>query len=85
MNEVGKRFFYTLIVSVLCFAQAWACHDTTIGLTTEETATDSVQTTAPEHHLDSLAAYKPSGLTRFMSGMEKFFMGCDTNYVTPQK
>ena len=85
MNEVGKRFFYTLIVSVLCFAHAWACHNTTIGLTTEETATDSVQTTAPEHHLDSLAAYKPSGLTRFMSGMEKFFMGCDTNYVTPQK
>ena len=85
MNEVGKRFFYTLIVSVLCFAHTWACHDTTIGLTTEETATDSVQTTAPEHHLDSLAAYKPSGLTRFMSGMEKFFMGCDTNYVTPQK
>lgn len=85
MNEVGKRFFYTLIVSVLCLAHAWACNDTTIGLTTEETATDSVQTTAPEHHLDSLAAYKPSGLTRFMSGMEKFFMGCDTNYVTPQK
>lgn len=85
MNEVGKRFFYTLIVSVLCLAHAWACNDTTIGLTTEETATDSVQTTAPEHHLDSLAAYKPSGLTRFMNGMEKFFMGCDTNYVTPQK
>jgi hypothetical protein len=28
---------------------------------------------------------RPSLPLRVMSGVEKFFMGCDTNYVTPQK
>jgi hypothetical protein len=28
---------------------------------------------------------KPSAFSRFLTGFTNFFMGCDTNYVTPQK
>jgi len=41
-----------------------------------------------EQTLDSVLVTekkKPSLVSRVMTGVENFFMGCDTNYVTPQK
>lgn len=83
-NQVEKRFFYTLLVITCVFMQATASNDSINSIPMELSA-DSMQSLMPEQSPESAAACKPSLLTRVMSGMEKFFMGCDTNYVTPQK
>lgn len=83
-NQVEKRFFYTLLAITCVFMQATASNDSINSIPMELSA-DSMQSLMPEQSPESAAACKPSLLTRVMSGMEKFFMGCDTNYVTPQK
>lgn len=83
-NQVEKRFFYTLLAITCVFIQATASNDSIHSMSMELSA-DSMQSLMPEQSPKSAATYKPSLLTRVMSGMEKFFMGCDTNYVTPQK
>ncbi len=83
-NQVEKRFFYTLLAITCVFMQATASNDSIHSMPMELSA-DSMQSLMTEQSPESAAACKPSLLTRVMSGMEKFFMGCDTNYVTPQK
>lgn len=83
-NQVEKRFFYTLLAITCVFMQATASNDSIHSIPMELSA-DSMQSLMTEQSPESAAACKPSLLTRVMSGMEKFFMGCDTNYVTPQK
>lgn len=83
-NQVEKRFFYTLLAITCVFMKATASNDSIHSMPMELSA-DSMQSLMPEQSPESAAACKPSLLTRVMSGMEKFFMGCDTNYVTPQK
>ena len=83
-NQVEKRFFYTLLAITCVFMQATASNDSIHSMPMELSA-DSMQSLMTEQSPESAAACKPSLLIRVMSGMEKFFMGCDTNYVTPQK
>ena len=67
-----------LLVTALCLT-AYAQKDSlcTIGTIGGEHTLDSVVVT--EHRK------RPSLPARILSGVENFFMGCDTNYVTPQK
>ena len=58
------------------------CMAQTDSITTTETPVENSIT------LDSVVVterHRPPLISRVMTGMENFFMGCDTSYVTPQK
>lgn len=71
----------------LCCVLVWftmcgMCMAQTDSITTTETPVENSIT------LDSVVVterHRPPLISRVMTGMENFFMGCDTSYVTPQK
>lgn len=76
MNHFRRRaFLCVLMLAAQCMA-ALAQNDS-IHTTIEDADT---QLTA-----EAEKAKRPSLITRVMDGVSNFFMGCDTNYVTPQK
>lgn len=66
-----------IIIILLLTASTLAAQDTLV--------TSPLPTETVEMKLDSMAKPKKSLFSKVADGFTEFFMGCDTNYVTPQK
>lgn len=77
MCRTLKRIWCAALLATVTCAVAYAQEDSLQRLENfHEQTLDSVLVTEKK---------KPSLVSRVMTGVENFFMGCDTNYVTPQK
>lgn len=80
MRQETSKFLCTIVmwmaVCAVCVAKSDSIQTDTTNTREEETQMlEGVEVTR----------FRQPLLTRVMTGMEKFFMGCDTTYVTPQK
>lgn len=77
MCRVLKRIWCAALLATVTCAVVNAQEDSLLRIEDfHEQTLDSVLVTEKK---------KPSLVSRVMTGVENFFMGCDTNYVTPQK
>ena len=76
MSHIQKKHFLALLAAVFTWTVGCAHVDS------EGEDTLNVSTLSPS---DTLYTEKKSFLTKALNGVTNFFMGCDTNYVTPQK
>lgn len=93
MNHFKTRtFLYALLLAVHCMA-ATAKNDSHQADGSKADSTINAEWTQganPETEIHSKPKPEPipkkaKGLARVLEGVSNFFMGCDTNYVTPQK
>ncbi|MBQ6964318.1 MAG: DUF4421 domain-containing protein [Bacteroidaceae bacterium] len=80
-----KKMHWAIILwSVVC---GMSMAQTDSIATIEENIHDNIKPDEKSMMLDSVVveSHRRPLLTRMMMGVNEFFMGCDTNYVTPQK
>ena len=79
MSHIQKKYILVLLIAVFTWTAGCAYDDSNISNTSNS------DYPVPNNQPDSLYTKKKSFLTKAFNGVTNFFMGCDTNYVTPQK